>query len=124
VLRKLLALTAAVLAASGLAAPAAPAHPWHPRPGPRPAIFVHGFSGSGAQFETQARRFASNGYPAEYLEAHDYDSLFTVETVEQVSARLDERIARLLERTGADRVDLLEPGRTHPPRAPEPVRRG
>jgi len=107
VLRKLLALTAAVLAASGLAAPAAPAHPWHPRPGPRPAIFVHGFSGSGAQFETQARRFASNGYPAEYLEAHDYDSLFTVETVEQVSARLDERIARLLERTGADRVDLL-----------------
>jgi len=107
VLRKLLALTAAVLAASGLAAPAAPARQWHPRPGPRPAIFVHGFSGSGAQFETQARRFASNGYPAEYLEAHDYDSLFTVETVEQVSARLDERIARLLERTGADRVDLL-----------------
>jgi pimeloyl-ACP methyl ester carboxylesterase len=106
-IRKLLALVAAVLAASGLAAPAAPAHPWHPRPSPRPAIFVHGFSGSGAQFETQARRFASNGYPAEYIEAHDYDSLFTVETVDQVFARLDQRIARLLERTRADRVDLL-----------------
>jgi pimeloyl-ACP methyl ester carboxylesterase len=106
-LRKLLTLTAAVLAASGLAATAAPAHPWHPRSSPRPAIFVHGFSGSGAQFETQARRFASNGYPAEHIEAHDYDSLFTVETVEQVFTRLDQRIARLLERTGADRVDLL-----------------
>ena len=45
-------------------------------------IFVHGFSGSGAQFETQARRLASNGYPAEHIEAHDYDSLFTGETVD------------------------------------------
>ncbi len=104
-IRKLVVLVAAALAASGLTAPAAPAHTWHPRP--RPVIFVHGFSGSGAQFETQARRLASNGYPAEHIEAHDYDSLFTGETVDDVYSRLDQRIARLLDRTGADRVDLL-----------------
>src|SRR5688500_20251404 len=75
--------------------------------GKRPIVFVHGFSGSGAQFETQARRLASNGYPAEHIEAHDYDSLFTGETVDDVYSRLDQRIARLLARTGADRVDLL-----------------
>jgi pimeloyl-ACP methyl ester carboxylesterase len=28
-----------------------------------PIVFVHGFSGSAAQYETQAMRFASNGYP-------------------------------------------------------------
>jgi pimeloyl-ACP methyl ester carboxylesterase len=104
-LRKLLVLMAAALATSALTVPAAPAHPRHLHP--RPVIFVHGFAGSGAQFETQARRFASNGYPAEYVEAHEYDSLFTVETVDEVFARLDQRIARLLDRTGADRVDLL-----------------
>jgi pimeloyl-ACP methyl ester carboxylesterase len=104
-IRKLLALMAAVLAAAGLTVPAASAHARYPHP--RPVIFVHGFAGSGAQFETQARRFAGNGHPAEYIEAHEYDSLFTVETVDEVLARLDQRIARLLDRTGADRVDLL-----------------
>ena len=73
----------------------------------RPVIFVHGFTGSGAQFQTQALRFASNGYPAELVEVHEYDSLFGVETREQVFERLDERVARLLEASGADRVDLL-----------------
>jgi triacylglycerol esterase/lipase EstA (alpha/beta hydrolase family) len=28
-----------------------------------PIVFVHGGAGSAAQYETQARRFASNGYP-------------------------------------------------------------
>lgn len=103
--RKLLGLMAAVLVTSGLAVPAASAHTRHPHP--RPVIFVHGFAGSGAQFETQARRFASNRYPAEHIEGHEYDSLFTVETVDEVFARLDQRIARMLDRTQADRVDLL-----------------
>src|SRR5574341_2694925 len=103
--RKLLALVATALLLTGLSAASAPAHQRHD--GPRPVIFVHGFSGSGSQFDTQARRLASNGYPAESIEAHEYDSLFTVNTVEQVFARLDERIARLLAATGADQVDLL-----------------
>jgi pimeloyl-ACP methyl ester carboxylesterase len=74
---------------------------------PRPIVFVHGFAGSGGQFETPAKRFAVNGYPPELIEAHDYDSTFVTETREQVFARLDERIDRLLASTGADRVDLV-----------------
>lgn len=104
-LRKLLAIMAAVLVLSGLSVTTAPAHARHRDP--RPVIFVHGFSGSGSQFETQAKRFASNGYPAEVIEAHEYDSLFTVNTVDQVFAALDARIARLLRQTRADKVDLL-----------------
>ncbi|MET8575314.1 alpha/beta fold hydrolase [Streptomyces sp. NPDC005012] len=74
---------------------------------PRPVIFVHGSSGSGGQFETQARRLTSNGFPAELIEAHEYDSTFATTTPEAVYAGLDQRIDRLLRRSGADRVDLL-----------------
>jgi pimeloyl-ACP methyl ester carboxylesterase len=73
----------------------------------RPMVFVHGFSGSGAQWETQALRFTSNGYRAEHIALHDYDSLFGTETRTQVFERLDARIASLLRATKADRVDLL-----------------
>lgn len=73
----------------------------------RPVIFVHGSTGSGAQFETQAKRLTSNGYPPEYIALHEYDSAFGVETMEDVYTRLDQRIADLLEETGADQVDLL-----------------
>lgn len=73
----------------------------------RPVVFVHGFSGSGAQFETQAMRFTSNGYPAKKIAVHEYDSLFSTETQTDVFTRLDARIKKLLETTGADRVDLL-----------------
>jgi pimeloyl-ACP methyl ester carboxylesterase len=103
--RSLLALLASTLLLAALpeAAQAHPARPGHQRP----IIFVHGFSGSGSQYETQARRFASNGYPADVIEAHEYDSTFTVNTVVDVYAGLDARVARLLARTGADKVDVL-----------------
>lgn len=74
---------------------------------PRPVIFVHGSAGSAQQFETQAKRFASNGYPADIIEAHEYDSPSLATILEQVWAGLDQRIDRLLTRTRADRVDLL-----------------
>jgi pimeloyl-ACP methyl ester carboxylesterase len=73
----------------------------------RPIVFVHGFFGSGSQFETQAKRFASNGYPASYIEANDYDSLFFNNSREQVYAALDARIARLKAATGATQIDLV-----------------
>lgn len=101
---RLSALTAVALVLAGLPA-AAQARP--STADPRPVVFVHGFAGSALQFATQAKRLASNGYPAEIIEAHDYDSTFATETVEQVFARLDQRIARLLAQTGADKVDLL-----------------
>ena len=40
-----------------------------------PIIFVHGYVGSGAQYQSQAMRFASNGYPADHIRAFDYNSL-------------------------------------------------
>src|ERR671910_40794 len=55
----------------------------------RPIVFVHGFFGSGSQYETPARRFASNGYPSTYVEAHEYDSTFATTTVPAVHAALD-----------------------------------
>jgi pimeloyl-ACP methyl ester carboxylesterase len=103
--RKLLGLlTALVLLSAALTAVAA---------GPvraavqRPIIFVHGFFGSGSQFETQAKRFASNGYPADRIETQEYDSTFLSTTTEEVYAGLDQRIARLKAATGADKVELL-----------------
>ncbi len=39
-----------------------------------PVVFVHGQSGSAQQFETQAMRFTSNGYPQEVLFAFEYDT--------------------------------------------------
>jgi hypothetical protein len=72
----------------------------------RPIVFVHGFSGSGSQFESPAKRFASNGYPTDHIEAQEYDSTFTTATAADLFTALDARIARLLQRTGADKVDL------------------
>lgn len=71
-----------------------------------PIVFVHGFAGSGAQFESQAMRFTSNGYPADWIDVHEYDSLFGVAPMEEVWDGLDDRIDRLLAATGADKVDL------------------
>jgi pimeloyl-ACP methyl ester carboxylesterase len=72
-----------------------------------PMLFVHGFSGSGAQFESQKMRFASNGYPMGHVEAIDYDSTFATESMAQVWARMDQQIAELQQRTGRDQVELI-----------------
>ncbi|HEY6416171.1 MAG TPA: alpha/beta fold hydrolase [Acidimicrobiales bacterium] len=95
----------AVLVASLAGSGAADAH--GKRPAPRPVIFVHGGSGSGAQFDTQALRLTSNGYPADRIAVHEYDSTFGTNTMDEVWAGLDELIAELLSETGADGVDLL-----------------
>ena len=47
----------------------------------RPVIFVHGFVGSGGQFESQAMRFTSNGYPADAIGVEEYDSTFATTTM-------------------------------------------
>jgi len=73
----------------------------------RPVIFVHGGSGSGAQFESQAQRFASNGYPASYIAVSEYDSTYTVNTMEDVWAGIDRTIAEMMAKTGAKHVDIL-----------------
>lgn len=78
-----------------------------------PMIFVHGFLGSGQQFEAQALRFASNGYPDDHIESLEYDSLAVGADTSGEGARaelwneLDQRIADATDRTGTDQVYLL-----------------
>ena len=72
-----------------------------------PLIFVHGGAGSASQFASQAMRLTSNGYPQSYLFALEYDSSFTVDTMDSVHNRLDDLIAQVQEQTGATQVDLM-----------------
>jgi pimeloyl-ACP methyl ester carboxylesterase len=100
--RSLMMAPAGVVLAAGTGMPAMAGRG---RP-PRPVIFVHGSAGSAMQFREQAKRLASNGCPAGFVEAHEYDSPNIVAIVQQVWASLDERITRLLALTGSDQVDL------------------
>lgn len=72
-----------------------------------PILFVHGFMGSGQQFESQALRFASNGYPAERIEAFEHDSLAWPGSQAEVWAGIDAKIDDLLARNGADQLVLV-----------------
>jgi pimeloyl-ACP methyl ester carboxylesterase len=77
------------------------AHGRHREPA-LPIVFVHGFSGSGAQYETQALRWASNDYPN------------VVTAIDRISATpaviypiLDDFFDDLLERTRSPQVYVL-----------------
>jgi len=72
-----------------------------------PVIFVHGSSGSGAQFESQKMRFTSNGYPERYITVLEYDSTFATEPRSEVFAKLDRLVAELKTQTGRSKVDIL-----------------
>jgi pimeloyl-ACP methyl ester carboxylesterase len=65
-----------------------------------PIVFVHGQSGSAQQFESQALRFTSAGYPQELLFAYEYDTSTPTNDLQ----RLDAFIDRVLAETGADQV--------------------
>jgi pimeloyl-ACP methyl ester carboxylesterase len=96
--------SAIAVAALLLAAPGAEAQSGFEH---NPVIFVHGFVGSGAQFESQKMRFMSNGYPESYVRVLEYDSTFGSESRSQVHARLDALIAQLKQETGKSHVDVL-----------------
>jgi pimeloyl-ACP methyl ester carboxylesterase len=65
-----------------------------------PVVFVHGQSGSAQQFETQAMRFTSNGYPQDMLFAFEYDTSKN----ENPIGDLDVFIDAVLNKTGASQV--------------------
>jgi pimeloyl-ACP methyl ester carboxylesterase len=69
-----------------------------------PIVFVHGNSGSAAQFQTQFQRFASNGYPQSSLFAYEYDTSVADNTA--AVAGLAPFIDDVLTRTGARKVLL------------------
>jgi hypothetical protein len=74
-------------------------------PRPVPLIFVHGQSGSVQQFESNAMRFDSNGFPKNRIFAYEYD---TNESTNDVAiAGLDPFIDRVLSKTGARKVNIL-----------------
>ncbi len=99
------AAVALAAVATILAAPAADAIGFfQPR---NPIIFIHGSSGSGAQFESQAMRFTSNGYPKSYIRVLEYDSPNLGDIEEDVYAELDALIAELQAETGRPQVELL-----------------
>lgn len=64
-----------------------------------PVVFVHGFSGSGAQYETQALRWASNGYP-QPVTAID-------RTATGFNDQMDTFVDNLLAETGHSQVYVL-----------------
>jgi pimeloyl-ACP methyl ester carboxylesterase len=70
-----------------------------------PIVFVHGNSGSAQQYETQAMRFTSNGYPQQLLYAFEYDtSVPHGQNGQLVDAQLDAFIDAVLDETGATQV--------------------
>ena len=70
-----------------------------------PIIFVHGQSGSAQQFETNAQRFTSNGFPQDHLFAYEYNTSDSSNA--SAVANLDPFIAEVKRRTGAEQVDIL-----------------
>jgi pimeloyl-ACP methyl ester carboxylesterase len=104
---RIVVLVAALIAGLALSAPAQAGQPKPKKSKLNPVIFVHGFVGSGAQFESQQQRFTSNGYPQRLIAALDYDSTFALATREQVYAQLDALIGRMQKRSGRPKVDLL-----------------
>ena len=86
-----------------LAAPAAGAQSFNQNP----ILFVHGIEGSGAQFESQAMRFMSNGYPRRWIDEVDYNSSRAVADKSEVDQQIDQAIAALQRRTGKSQVDVV-----------------
>src|SRR2546426_7878123 len=72
-----------------------------------PILFVHGIEGSGAQFESQAMRFMSNGYPESWIDEVDYNSTRAVGDKSEVDQQIDDAIAALKQRTGKPQVDVV-----------------
>ncbi|MCO5786342.1 alpha/beta hydrolase [Pseudomonas sp. G11-1] len=75
-----------------------------------PVIFVHGTAGSASQYQTQAMRFASNGYPEDHVVAYEYSTAGAVEINRALtgglSGDLDGFVDNVLAEFGADQVYL------------------
>jgi pimeloyl-ACP methyl ester carboxylesterase len=113
-----LAVAVLVLVALFAAVPPALAQPSTPHD---PIIFVHGYVGSGAQFESQKMRFVENGYPDSFVRVLEYDSSpatpvpgtsglnpVGIQLIEQqLFPRLDQLIAELQAETGRPQVELV-----------------
>lgn len=73
----------------------------------RPVLFVHGLEGTGAQFQSQALRLTSNGYPADWIDEVDYDSTRGVAERSAVHAAITRKLGELRQRAGTTKVDVV-----------------
>jgi hypothetical protein len=81
----------------------------------RPILFVHGVLSNGGNFDSQAMRFESNGYPKGWVETISYDSLAAATSIEdnedacctQVDQQIEEAITKLKKLSGKSQVDVI-----------------
>ena len=97
------AVASAVVATSVIAGSVAASSPVQATEELAPIVFVHGQSGSAQQYETQAMRFASNGYPQDLLYAFEYDTSVGTNPLAALDAFLDD----VLDETGASQVNAI-----------------
>ena len=71
-----------------------------------PTIFVHGFAGSGVQYQSQAMRFSSNGVPDERILAFEYDT-GNLGGLGAVQGVLDAFVDDVRARFGVEQVNLV-----------------
>ncbi len=102
-----LALSLALIFPCATYAESSPPFVPEPPPGAGPIVFVHGGAGSAQQFDSQAMRFASNGWPVDLLFAFEYDSTFATQSFPAVIARLNVFVDSVLAQTGAEQVYLM-----------------
>ncbi|MCZ2527096.1 esterase/lipase family protein [Streptomyces sp. HB2AG] len=73
-------------------------------PSSHPVMFVHGYSGSGSNWNTMADRFRNDGWPSSHLKQWSYDSSQSnAVTAQQLATQIDQ----LLAATGASQVDVV-----------------
>jgi hypothetical protein len=70
-----------------------------------PIVFVHGFAGSAQQYESQAIRFAANGYPRERIFALDHDGAGVA--YDTYVAQVDGLVDEVRNKLGVDKVYLV-----------------
>jgi pimeloyl-ACP methyl ester carboxylesterase len=75
-------------------------------PEPLPIVFVHGGAGSAQQYESVARRFASNGFPDNRIETYEYNSA-SAAAIAAAPAGVEALINDLRERFDVDQVNLV-----------------
>jgi triacylglycerol lipase len=69
-----------------------------------PVIFVHGYTGSGSNWNTMVSRFRAAGYAASELDAWTYNFR---QSNQATAADLSAEVDRVLARTGATKVDIV-----------------
>jgi len=100
---KLFGLFAAVLVLAGVFVAGSPAPTNAGADDPLlPIIFVHGGAGSAAQYESNAQRFASNGYPNVVTGLDRFSSL-----IQPVNEQMDDFFDAVMAETGASQIYVV-----------------